>query len=571
MKLQRLFLIFALLLSAIMAAMIADRVRHAWSGVSAAHQGRDAVLLLQNMLLAAEKASRERGPSNALLGAPSAEYPMRKEKLRVARDKTDQAMEDLRERIDRLRMEGTPVHQAYVQAAANLRSGRAAIDATLGRHDPDRIRAAIQQMFAVIEALEPGIRLLSNEVQAIFPVATDAVLGAVVAARLRESAGKLGSHFTVALATGRPIRKEEHDDIQRQRGRIAQLREVLVWRITHLQDKTRINEASDAVQSRYFESAIAFTESIETASLERKPYPVDAAGFAAAYVPDMDAIIELRDALMQQAIADTERGVDAQTNEAVVMVGGSILVVAFLGLGLWGLHIRVVRPLVQSTDMLVAISQGRLDQKIPDSAFRDEISELFRAIRVLRDNTRARFELEKERIDLIEQLRMQSNTDYLTGLPNRRGFYELAEHELPNTQRQGYPLTLAMFDVDHFKKVNDVHGHAVGDMVLIELARLCQSCMRRGDIVARFGGEEFVIWMPYCSLEQGIAKVEALRLSIENTRLSLPQGGELSVTASFGVASWSADHASIDKLISTADEYLYAAKSRGRNRVVSAA
>lgn len=570
MKLNRLFLVLSILLSLTMLAMVADRVDQAWRDVGRANQGRDAVLLLQDMLVAAEMASRERGPSNALLGSEPSEYPLRKEKLKAARDRTDAAFSALNQRLQNLDMQERPAHLAYIQAAAYLQAGREAIDTTLGSHDSDRIRAAIEKMFAVIGALEPGLLTLSNEAQAAFPGATDAVLGAVLAARMRETAGRLGSQFTVALATHKPIRKEEHDDIQQLRGRIEQLREVLLWRTSALMGQAAVRQAREAVQVRYFESAIPFTQAIEAASLARKPYPVDAAGFAAAYVPDMDAIVELRNVLMKKTLADSEAERDKRMDEAVRMIGGSLLMVAVLGCTLWLLHARVVRPLARSTDLIVAIAQGRLDEPIPESSFRDEIAELFHAIGVLRDNSRARVELERERLELIDKLRARSNTDYLTGLPNRRGFYELAEHDLPKLLRHQFPLTLAIFDVDHFKRVNDRYGHAVGDAVLVEICRLCQTSLRRGDVVARFGGEEFMLWMPYCELVQGVAKVEALRQAIEDMQIELPGGGNLSVTASFGVADWTDGYASIDHAISRADELLYAAKAAGRNRVMVA-
>ncbi|HWV19085.1 MAG TPA: GGDEF domain-containing protein [Rhodocyclaceae bacterium] len=571
MKLKRTFLVLSILLALAMLTMMADRLVQAWKDVRKAGQGMEAVLLLQDMLVAVEMASRERGPANALLGSMPSEYPLRKENLQAARARTDAAFSALRDRVVGLEGRESRTHAAYVEALVRLQAGRAAIDAALGSRDADQIRAAIQKMFAVIGTLEPGILLMSNEARGATAAYADAVQGAVIAARLRENAGKLGSQFTVALTTRQPIRAQEHDDIQQLRGRIEQLREVLLWRISGLSDQPSIREARDTMLQRYFATALPFTRSIEAASLNRRPYPLDAAGFAAAYVPEMDSILKLRDELIQQAWADSQSALDQRKDEAVRMVGVGLLMLTVLGCTLWLLHARVIMPLTQGTELIVAIAQGRLGQSIPGSPFEDEVKELFDAIGVLRDNSRARLALEKERTQLIEQLRAQSNTDYLTGLSNRRGFYALAEHDLSNWQRHNFALTLAIFDVDHFKKVNDQHGHAVGDAVLVEIAALCQATLRRGDVAARFGGEEFLLWMPYCDLEQGIAKMETLRQSIQKLAIVLPQGGLLHVTASFGVVGWTVGYATIDQAITRADQYLYAAKSAGRNRVISGA
>src|SRR5690606_8930588 len=244
----------------------------------------DAVLLLKDTLVAAEMASRERGPANALLGSRPSEYPLRKEVLQAARARTDAAFATLHSRLETQEGRASRAYAAYAEALTRLQAGRAAIDAALGSRNPDRISAAIQKMFAVIGALEPGILLVSNEARGATVAYADAVQGAIIAARLRESAGKLGSQFTVALTTRQPIRPQEHDDIQQLRGRIEQLREVLLWRTNGLLDQAPVREARDKMLEDYFGTAIPFTQSIEAASQNRQPYPVDAAGFAAAYV-----------------------------------------------------------------------------------------------------------------------------------------------------------------------------------------------------------------------------------------------------------------------------------------------
>src|SRR5690606_14866032 len=135
MKLQRTFLVLSILLALIMMTMVADRLAQAWKDVRKAGQGMDAVLLLKDTLVAAEMASRERGPANALLGSRPSEYPLRKEALQAARARTDAAFSALRDRVVGLEGHESRTHAAYVEALARLQAGRAAIDAALGSRD----------------------------------------------------------------------------------------------------------------------------------------------------------------------------------------------------------------------------------------------------------------------------------------------------------------------------------------------------------------------------------------------------------------------------------------------------
>ncbi len=156
----------------------------------------------------------------------------------------------------------------------------------------------------------------------------------------------------------------------------------------------------------------------------------------------------------------------------------------------------------------------------------------------------------------------QASTDSLTGVSNRRGLQQALLKGLAESRQGGKPLSLLMFDIDHFKSINDMHGHVVGDRVLSQLAWLVQENVRDTDLFARWGGEEFVVLCRDTTLAQSAAFAEKLRRLIA----SYPFDGGLSVTASFGV-SILVDGGSPAALFSTADAALYEAKQNGRNRV----
>ncbi len=170
-----------------------------------------------------------------------------------------------------------------------------------------------------------------------------------------------------------------------------------------------------------------------------------------------------------------------------------------------------------------------------------------------------------------EELERQAHTDFLTELANRRYFLELAEAELARTLRYGKPFSLLMLDIDHFKAVNDEHGHKAGDVVLQKLADVMTKTLREVDVVGRLGGEEFAAILPETSGAKAWEAAERMRLAIAATAMPLEGGAPLRITVSIGVTTLADKSTDIDMLLRQADEALYAAKHGGRNRVCMAA
>lgn len=165
-----------------------------------------------------------------------------------------------------------------------------------------------------------------------------------------------------------------------------------------------------------------------------------------------------------------------------------------------------------------------------------------------------------------DELRQLAETDGLTGLPNRRaGLQQLARH-LERVNREGGPLVIGFLDIDLFKDINDRHGHAVGDQVLVAVARALRTAVRSQDEVVRMGGEEFLLLMPGMPREAASARLDRLRQRITEAGLALHVTG-LEVTASIGLAQWRPGEDDLAALLRRADHAMYVAKRAGRNRV----
>lgn len=168
---------------------------------------------------------------------------------------------------------------------------------------------------------------------------------------------------------------------------------------------------------------------------------------------------------------------------------------------------------------------------------------------------------------LTMELERRAHVDFLTQLNNRGRFMQLAEAELARAVRYGMSVSVLMLDVDHFKKVNDTHGHKVGDEALVRLADVCKKTLRPFDIIGRLGGEEFAVLLPQTDAQRALEVAERLRGAIADTQVPLAQGLPLHFTVSIGVSTQTSAAENLDTLLSRADEALYAAKAQGRDRV----
>lgn len=235
-------------------------------------------------------------------------------------------------------------------------------------------------------------------------------------------------------------------------------------------------------------------------------------------------------------------GVMANLEITLVMLAATLIGTAAT---LFGLR-AILQPLFLIRDAMEAFETRREKMELP-ADFKDEIGKIMSMTnRLIGD------------VDLdLRRKKAAANTDPLTGLLNRRGF----DQSVPNTAAGA----IIYVDLDHFKAINDGHGHDVGDKILSDAARVLTGAIRSGDVLSRFGGEEFVIFLPGADMPAAKAVAERGRAALE-AKLNVSGSP---VTGSFGVAS-TATGGDIAQMIKQADAAVYAAKSQGRNRVVTA-
>jgi diguanylate cyclase (GGDEF)-like protein/PAS domain S-box-containing protein len=178
--------------------------------------------------------------------------------------------------------------------------------------------------------------------------------------------------------------------------------------------------------------------------------------------------------------------------------------------------------------------------------------------------TQVAIALENARLYTITQ--QLAITDDLTGFYNRRGLFELGRREVERSLRFNHELSAIMVDIDHYKRVNDAHGHSVGDEVLRQLSARWRETLRGIDIIGRYGGEEFLVLLPESDLSTAKQVAERMRLRVTNIPMSTT-AGEVRITVSLGVATLKGEIMSLEELIADADKALYEAKETGRNRV----
>lgn len=574
MSLNRLFWLISLALMLIFLALTARIVSAEWGAYRRGAGSVETVRMVQLTMIAMEKTSMERGPSNALMGGERQDLPQLSQKLRVARQQTDAAIDML---LNALRTDTdvryAPILRKIESVKQALEPARMNVDRQISVPRVQRssagVTAAVDGMVGLIPPFVTAVADLSTIAIQADPELLDGLTGMRVASSLREYAGQVGSKFTAPVITQRPLSKSEVIEIGKLYGRIEQLRTLLDIQMRAYKNNAAYNTALADLDAQYFGKGLPFLGELLQIGLVSGGYQLSTAELAAQYVPPMASILRLRDVVLADLVREAEiRNLQAR-NYLAAMIAMALVAFVFFFVLMYLVRQRVLAPVLQATKLVTGLAEDNLDVAIPVARHQDEIGDMLRALHVLKARSLERIGLASERETLIEQLQVSSNTDFLTGVLNRRAFFAHSEQQLAVAQRYKRNLALILLDIDHFKLINDDYGHLAGDSILRNAVQMIAQLLRKVDILARYGGEEFIILLPEADLEQGFVVAEKLRVILSQQTFAVDEQRRIGITASFGVSARVGDE-NLDHLIRLADEALYSAKNGGRNQVVRA-
>lgn len=279
-----------------------------------------------------------------------------------------------------------------------------------------------------------------------------------------------------------------------------------------------------------------------------------------AYAEWRDILVQGVDLQMREGDRAFRHGEEAYLSARVWIYGAVALAVGLSGLAGFFIVTSVSRPIRRLTGLMQRLAGNELSVAVGGAERRDEIGAMARAVAVFKDNM-----VERER--LSAELERHARLDPLTGALNRRAFHELIQRDVARAQRHARPLSVALLDIDHFKRLNDTMGHQMGDKFLVAVAEAIPAQLRTEDLFCRYGGEEFVIALTETDAAGALRAADRVRLAVAEIRID-HDSAPRSVTVSVGVATFGTHGDTIEAVIKAADVALYRAKGDGRNRVV---
>ena len=532
-----------------------------------ARQGLHDIQHFRRVLDIATLVAAERGPANVVMSEAPAPDSAGTRRLAQLRSRVDAALAALAQpQPPRWGLHHHPVPPALLEGVTQqLARARRQVDEAaavpLASLRPDELDAAIQGMFEASDKVQAIIAWQANEILHHDASLASPVLIGQMLNDFRDYGGRAASQIMAPIALGQRLPLKNIIESRQTQGRLRALWQV-IGAHGGLHDNETLARTREEIERGYFGDGFALIDRLIAEGRPGARYTMSATEFTERYVPTMRPIETYRSVFLDAAVKRSEHNRDAAlaTLAAVAVVTGAIF--AILVWLILSVRARVFRPLLHAHAAVLRLAEDRPAVPYGHPTAAGEVTGLFRAIEVLQGKLR-------ERASMANELKSLAETDGLTSLLNRRALDGHAQAQRAG-RGAGDPMCLILLDIDHFKAVNDTHGHPTGDRVLIQVARLLRTVLRSNDIVARFGGEEFAVLVAGDDMAGTLVIAEKLRQALERETFTSAEDTALRVTASFGVACGYRGEAGWPQLVERADAALYRAKADGRNCVRSA-
>ncbi|TJZ74187.1 GGDEF domain-containing protein [Chitiniphilus eburneus] len=570
LTLDQKFQLCSLVIVLITAALAGQLIYHSYREFRLNQKSLENLSLYHAVLDAANVLAAERGETFRLISDLRVHnYPQRRA-VAQARQRSDGELKQIAALIKRHQEDFVVSIQAVDHARRDLTRARELADSVadkpLARRGGTEITQVIDELYYVANDLRPaiietGMHSVETDRRISYAVVMSRMLGLA-----REHAGRVGAQLMVPLIKREAIGADRQQRIGNFRERLNDMAEGFKQQMSNYRMQSGLQQAREAMERDYFgEGYRLLDEVLQQGSHSGDRLP-SVMAFTERYTHAMRSVEQMQERLIQAAAEQSQQGVVNAKREAVqVLLLCGALIGVLIAL-LYTSRRRLLLPLLQARHGIIELAEGNLmPLRRPRSG--PEVEKLFDALDTLRSSQEKRVQAEQRLSQLTQQLKRQAETDVLTGVHNRRALEDIGEQLLTHAALGDWRVGLVMFDIDHFKKVNDVHGHPVGDLVLKMVAQTVLETCRNEDNVGRFGGEEFIVLVPLADAKAVRAVAEKLRRVIAGASVQLPGGRTLSVTASFGV-SLSCARSTWGDLVSEADTALYQAKHSGRNCVV---
>ncbi len=501
--------------------------------------------------------SRERGPSNKVMSSTTEEFAQNLRELIEFRKSVDK---HIAETVDILNKAGlsADVENVSKNVVHSLEQGRQAIDGYIAiprsKRTSIQFDRSIQKMFAAWDSAHQVLKNVISHSVGKNTVISDYYTLILILTDLRDQAGRLASNIIAAVTFQEKIPEENL-----ARSLQTQYQAYYLWDLINSiqQDKYRTPQylrLHGEVKTEFLEKAIPMVKTLINESIKNQPYSMTGTQLTEQIVDKFLTVVNLQDFLLDHSIKTAEEVRSKAWKKFILTLSVSVISVFTAIFTMVYARYKVFTPLIRARNLILKLA-GHQNARIQSSDILYPLS-LFEAIQKLQAQLAER--------DVLElQLRNIANTDILTGVSNRLALDEHIQY-LEKHVKQLSQTCLILVDIDYFKQVNDQYGHIIGDQVIQLVASQLKKSVRSSDLIIRYGGDEFIIFLEYVEFGAVLKVVEKIRAEVQQAHLKLENGNSISFSVSIGVATGAENWL---ELLEKADQALFRAKAAGRNSV----